>query len=172
MARRLSENERERARVKKLREKAYLELFKDVRWQRLEAKKDAALRAWTRADDALRVLKRPADQGRQRRAERSAKRIMHILNTYTDRFIEAYVRSQGSRDPRRDRKATLLRVGQPVHARFSTRVMPSYAYIAEGSAGKVVEVFGRTAKSRRYRVRWVGHEGETGWYDAEALVAT
>lgn len=66
-------------------------------------------------------------------------------------------------------KPSFLRVGQTVYARFSTRVMPSYSFIPQGAQGTVVEVVGRTQKSRRYRVRWRVQEGESGWYDAEAL---
>lgn len=92
-----------------------------------------------------------------------------VLEDLSDAELEKAARAIGAVSSDRDRKSSLLRVGQTVYARFATRVAPSLAYIARGTQGTIVEVIGRTSKSRRYRVRWRAYEGETGWYDAEAL---
>lgn len=79
---------------RRARQRVYELLAKDPAYLRLDARKDAALRAWTLAEHAYLVTKRAQDREAMVRAETNAKRVLRALYKYEAAFFRKHGVSQ------------------------------------------------------------------------------
>lgn len=76
--------------VDKKRAAAWKKLWQDPRYLRLQARKDAALKKWSRAEDTWRVTHLPIDKARADAADRSLRRYLRAQQKFEDAWLRRF----------------------------------------------------------------------------------